>query len=77
MSNSTTQGYPGPPNLSEVPPTNGFLVNESFKSGDLMARLLDRLLDEGEVAYARIDLALPLGCPFRYSWCAGTLGQRR
>lgn len=59
----SSQESPSAPDLSAGPILNCFLIEESFRSLEPMAVLLDTLCQEGEIA-ARVDLLLPLGCPF-------------
>jgi len=52
------------PNFSDMPPLNVFEVSDGFRSTDPFSEVMDRLGDPRSSRYARVDLVLPLGCPF-------------
>jgi len=51
-------------NLSDVNFGNPFVVCEEFRATDPMSSLMDQLRDPRDTAVARVDVQLPLGCPF-------------
>lgn len=53
------------PDLSDMPPINCFEVSDDYRSAHPMAQMMDAITpDPGYRTYARVDLQLPLGCPF-------------
>lgn len=55
------------PDMSEMPPLNCFAVQEEFHSDHPLALVADMIHAAAEdpiSTYARVDLELPLGCPF-------------
>jgi hypothetical protein len=58
------------PNFSDMP-CNPFMHDPDWRFTDPMSAIADRLLGEGCTSSARVDLILPLGCPFSIFLVAG------
>jgi hypothetical protein len=53
------------PDLSELPPQNFFAVQTEFHSIHPLAQVMDVMHADDDIStYARVDLEMPLGCPF-------------
>src|SRR5262245_18724086 len=64
------------PNLSDGPfIPNAFRVAPAFRSPDPMAERLDALREGAPCTYARVDLDLPMGCPFSLFLVRGYLND--